>query len=102
MSAERVTEVDARTMAAMDELEALISSRYPTASYQRSHGEDPEGQYLTATVDIDDTDDVVDLVIDRLLEMQVEEGLPVYVIPLRRRRRALAAVGELGTRGERV
>jgi len=79
-------------MAAMDELEALISSRYPTASYQRSHGEDPEGQYLTATVDIDDTDDVVDLVINRLLEMQIEEGLPVYVIPIRPIQRVLPAL----------
>ena len=81
----------------MDELEALISSRYPTASYQRSHGEDPEGEYLTATVDVEDTDEVVDLIIDRMLEMQIAEGLPVYVIPIRPIQRALAALRERGS-----
>ena len=37
--------------------------------------------YLVATVDIDDTDEVVEVFIDRLIDMQVEEGLPVYVVP---------------------
>jgi hypothetical protein len=36
-----------------------------------------------AAVDVDDLDEVVDLIGDRLLEMQVDEGLPVYVTPLR-------------------
>jgi hypothetical protein len=45
-----------------------------------SSGDDPEGIYLDAGVDVDDTDDVMDVIVDRLLELQVEEQLPVYVV----------------------
>jgi len=33
---------------------------------------------------VPDTDAVTDLIIERLIAMQVEEGLPVSVIPVRR------------------
>lgn len=39
--------------------------------------------YLVTSVDIADTDEVIAVVGDRLVEMQVDEGLPVYVTPLR-------------------
>jgi hypothetical protein len=39
--------------------------------------------HLLARVDVDDTEDVANVVMDRMIEMQVDEGLPVYVIPLR-------------------
>lgn len=84
MNAERLTDHDPRVMAALSELTAIIRERYPSATFSVSHGEDPEGVYLTATVDIEDTDAVVDLVIDRLVTMQVEESLPVYLAPIRR------------------
>jgi hypothetical protein len=38
---------------------------------------------VPATVDVEDTDAVVDVYIDRLVTLQIEEGLPVYVVPLR-------------------
>ena len=34
-------------------------------------------------MDVDDTDEVTDVVIDRVLELHTEQGLPVHVIPLR-------------------
>ena len=40
-------------------------------------------RYLVTTVDIADTDEVIAVVGDRLVALQVEEGLPVYVTPLR-------------------
>ena len=43
----------------------------------------PEVTHLTTTVDVDDPDEVVDLVIDRMLELTIDEGIPVYVIPIR-------------------
>ena len=46
-------------------------------------GFDPEGVYLVTTVDIADTDEVIAVVGDRLVELQVDEGLPLYVTPLR-------------------
>jgi hypothetical protein len=83
MNAERVNDDDPRVASALSELQTIIRARYPSALFAVSHGEDPAGVYLTATVDVEDTDMIVDLVIDRLLTIQIEESLPVYVIPIR-------------------
>jgi hypothetical protein len=45
-------------------------------------------------VDIADTDEVTTLVGDRLVELQVEEGLPVYVTPLWPIQRVVAQLRE--------
>ncbi len=34
-------------------------------------------------VDVDDINDVLDVYIDRLVDLQVEGQLPVYVVPVR-------------------
>jgi hypothetical protein len=39
--------------------------------------------YVLATVDVEDTDVVVEVYIDRLLDLQIDEGLAVYVVPVR-------------------
>ena len=68
---------------AVEELKRLITERFPEATFVVEEGFDPEGTYLIPTVDIIDTDDVIAVIGDRLLELQVDEGLPVYVTPLR-------------------
>ena len=83
MSSERGRQADARVQQAIDELQQLIQGRYPAAIFSLYRGEDPEGTYLKATVDVDDTDEVVDLFIDRLIDLQVEERLPIYVVTTR-------------------
>jgi hypothetical protein len=50
----------------------------------------PKGTYLVTTVDIADTDEVIDVIGDRLVELQVDEGLPIYVTPLRPIQRVIA------------
>ena len=85
-----ITEDDPRMSAAIAEMEERILARYPDATFEVATGEDPDGIYLTATVDIDDTDEVFDLIVGRLLEMQVEESLPLYVLPVRPIGRVLA------------
>lgn len=90
MSDETIDESDPRMEAALDELRGLILAVYPTASFRVSREEDPDGIYLRATVDIDDAETVVDVVSDRLLELQIEEGLPVYVVPIEPLGRVLA------------
>jgi hypothetical protein len=50
------------------------------AALAEFEGEDPPGVRLQAIVDIDDTDEVMDLVMDALDDIQVERGLPVYVV----------------------
>lgn len=89
MSTERTTYPNARIPQAIDELKAMIEDRFPDASFNVYEGDDPYGTYLRVTVDIDDTDEVTDLIIDRLVDMQVEEGLPLYVIPVRPLERVL-------------
>ncbi len=83
MSIEHAHEGDPRVQQALGELEGLIRQRYPTATFRVSHGEDPDGLYLKATVDIEDTDEVADVFMERLLQLQIDEDLPVYVVPLR-------------------
>jgi hypothetical protein len=85
MNVKRQKGIDPRMAGAVKDLQELILGRYPKATFELSHGEgdDPDGWYLTATVDIPDTDDVIDLVIDRLLHYQIDEDLQVYVIPVR-------------------
>jgi hypothetical protein len=75
---------------AMHELKGLITAHFPQAAFIVEEGFDPEGIYLITTVDIADTDDVIAVVGDRLVELQVEEGLPIYVTPLRPIERVIA------------
>jgi hypothetical protein len=76
---------------ALNEMEGIIGQRYPTATFEVSRGEDdPEAVHLTATVDLDDPDQVLDLVITRVMELQADEGLPLHVIPVRTPERAAA------------
>ena len=70
-----------RIRAALAEMREMIKAAYPTTTFQTYRGEDPDGVYLQAIVDVDDTNDVMDVYIDRLVDIQVEERLPVYVIP---------------------
>lgn len=76
--------------AAIAEIEELIARHYPTTTFQVGEGDDPEGIYLSATVDAADMGDVVDLFLDRLVELQVEEGLPLFVVPVRPLNRVIA------------
>lgn len=85
----RIT-VTPRAQAALNELQALISARFPEASFVVQTGHDPAGIYLLATVDIDDTDEVVDVIGDRLVDIQVHEGIPIYVVPLQPIERVVA------------
>jgi hypothetical protein len=76
--------------AAVDELRGMIAERYPEATFAVQKGFHPLGVQLLVTVDIDDTDEVLSVVIDRMVDMQVNEELPVWVVPIRPRERNLA------------
>ena len=79
---------------AVNELKGVIAERFPQASFVIEDGFDPKGIYLVTTVDIADTDEVIDVIGDRLVELQVDEGLPIYVTPLRPIQRVLAQLQE--------
>jgi hypothetical protein len=69
--------------AAIEELQRMIQQPYPEATFQVEPGDDPTSMYILAMVDVEDTDAVVDVCIDRLLQLQIDEGLAVYVVPVR-------------------
>lgn len=76
---------------ALDDLTERIRMRYPDAEFDIELGiDDPNAIHLIVTVDIEEPEDVVDLVIDRVLEIQVEERLPIHVIALRPLKRIIA------------
>ena len=72
-----------RVQVALADFERQIRERYPDATFEVSWGGEPDGVYLTATVDVEDTFEVLDVIKDRLYHVQVDEYLPVYVIPIR-------------------
>lgn len=72
-----------RVAEAIDEIKGLILTRYPDAAFTVGEGEDPEGIYLIATVDVEEMDEVVDMFLGRLVDWQVEEELPLYVVAIR-------------------
>lgn len=76
---------------AVDELSSLIRSAYPDAQFQiRSHPEEASTTLLEAIVDVDDTDEVLDLVFDRMEQMRLDESIPILVVPLQTPNRVAA------------
>ena len=90
MKTENHVRLTPRMKEAIHELKGLITARFPQAAFVVEEGFDPEGVYLITTVDIADTDEVIAVIGDRLVELQVDEGLPVYVTPLRPIERVIA------------
>jgi hypothetical protein len=95
MSQERSLPLTPAMEKAVNELKGSISKRFPQASFVVEEGFDPKGIYLVTTVDTADTDEVMDVIGDRLVELQVDEGLPIYVTPLRPMQRVIADLREL-------
>lgn len=80
MTSGRIRVDDPRIDQAIAALHSLILARYPAASFDVFYRDDREGIRLRATVDIEDTDEVMDLIMDKLYKIQVEQQLPVYVV----------------------
>ena len=88
---------DPRIKGGLEELRRLIATRYPDAGFDVFESDDPKGVRLRATVDVEDTDEVMDGLMDALYDIQVERGLPVYVVivqPLSRVAEELRARGK--------
>jgi hypothetical protein len=84
-------ENDPRMQAALKEIRELIRAAYPTATFAIKHGYEPVGIRLIATIDQDDIDDANDLFGSRLVDMQVDDELPLYVHVEQPLERVLAA-----------
>ncbi|MEA2513883.1 MAG: hypothetical protein QOJ59_3370 [Thermomicrobiales bacterium] len=75
--------VEPRVQAAIDDVQELIRRQYPAALFTLGRSEAPEGIYVRAIVDTDDMDAVEQTFLDRLVDLLVEEALPIYVVPVR-------------------
>lgn len=81
---------------ALSELQERIRAQFPTATFEVARGiDDLREIHLLTTVDVEDPEEVLDLVIDRVLELQIDEGLPIHVIPPRPSERELEALRAL-------
>ena len=67
---------------AIAEAEARIRVVYPEATFRLVEGEDPIGLYLDAYTDAEDAFAVLDLVSDWLVDLSVNDGVHLHVIPL--------------------
>ncbi len=77
----RETPLNQSVQTALAELKALIRQRYPDAQFRLDFNPDDSSIIeLVTIVDIEDTDQVLDLVMDRQMELQIEEGLPIFVV----------------------
>ena len=85
MSTKRSLKRHPDSQRAIDELKQRILAKYPTATFHLSSNPDEPGALdLLTYVDSDDPDLVLDCVMDRILEMQFDEGIPIHVVPMRR------------------
>lgn len=75
MTTESLRGQEPRLSEAVIELRSLILNRWPSATFEIAHADDPGGLYLTPVVDVEDTEEVFDLVVDRLL------GLGLLPVP---------------------
>ena len=73
-----------KVQSAARELKKTILSRYPAATFRLSRAADePRSWNLWTMVDVEDLDDVSDLVAERTVDMRVDEGIPIHVVPIR-------------------
>ncbi len=79
---------------AVKELKEMILSKYPEAKFNVFHESpdpcDPNMILIDTIVDLEDPDKVSDFIIGRMLYYQLEERIPIHVIPLRTPERVLA------------
>jgi hypothetical protein len=76
----------------MTEAQARIRAVYPEAIFRLVEGEDPPGFYLDAYTDAEDAFAVLDLVSDWLIDVSVNDGVHLHVIPLPREAAGVHAV----------
>jgi hypothetical protein len=75
--------LDKPMLAAINEIEALILKSYPETAFLLDLETDSQAVYVIATVNVDDPEEIIDCYIDRILELQIEDGLPLHFVPIR-------------------
>ncbi len=72
---------DPKVDRALEELKVIIRQRYPEAQFRiGTSPDDPDIIELVTVVDDDDPNQLLDLVVDRQMELQIDDGLPIFVV----------------------
>ena len=87
-------ENDPRLHAAVADMQTLILANYPGTTFDIGPGEDPGSTWMWARVGVEDPGEVVDLIIEPLLDLQLERGILIDVIPVRTPARIAAMLRE--------
>jgi hypothetical protein len=74
--------VDEKTQRVVTEAQRRIQAVYPDAGFRLIQGDDPAGLYLDVYTDAEDSVGVFDVVNDWLVDLSVNEGIVLHVIPL--------------------
>jgi hypothetical protein len=91
--------VNEPAQAAIDELKRSILSRHPEATFEVGPGtDDPTLIHLYAYVDLDDPEEAADEILDRMVDIQLDDGIPLHVIPMSTPARALKRAQEYAKR----
>lgn len=84
MTTEQALAVAPRMHEALEELQEMLRQHYPDVTFRVTKSpENPQTVLLKPVVDVEDRDEVMDVVIDRLVELQSTEQLPLFVVPVR-------------------
>jgi len=83
MTAHKPKPLDPRMKAAIDEVQGMILVQYPETTFDVGEPDEHGVVFMRAIADVDDPDEVTEIVIDRQVDLLVDEGLPLYVIALR-------------------
>ena len=73
--------LEPRMTQALEELAEMIVDEFPTATFRVSRGESPNEIWLLVYADVEDTEHVLNVVIDRGIDMLVDDGLFITVLP---------------------
>jgi hypothetical protein len=73
---------DERTKQAINEAQDAIKAVFPEAALQVHRGEDPTGFDIDASPKAEHGFDGLDVIGDRLVDLCVEAGVGIYVVPL--------------------
>ena len=77
---ERTLLSDTQVQDAIREFTGVIRAQYPDATFDVGFGFESMNVQVTVTVDVEDTEEVEELYRRRLLNLQVEQGLPLDII----------------------
>jgi hypothetical protein len=80
---------------AIAEIKRLILQHYPDATFRVESGiDDPKAIHLVTIIDFEDTFDVLERVSERMMQIQINRGVPIFVIPMRPNERTLQMLFE--------